>query len=394
MMPHTEKPRLATLVILTGMSMLSLNMFVPSLATMAAEFGTDYPTISIAVAGYLAATAAVQIIVGSLSDRIGRRPVVLGTLVVFTVASVGCAASDNVWIFLFFRLLQSAIASSYVLSVTMVRDTSSQQETASLIGYISMAMAVAPMLGPVLGGILDSILGWRSTFYFYVLAGLVLLTFCAVDLRETLPPRSEDVKPGSKSVMALLLDTRFWGYSLCSAFSTGAYFVFIAGAPFVAANVFSVPPVGLGIYVGSITLGYMIGAFMTSRFARKYDILPIMLAGRIVGCVGLLVGIGSVLLGADSAFIYFGCTVFVGLGNGITVPGSNAGVVSVRPDQSGRAAGLGGAVTVVLGSILTMTTGVLVSGSFAALMLLSIMLLSTFLGFLSALWVFYQNRNA
>ncbi|MCG8695151.1 MAG: MFS transporter, partial [Minwuiales bacterium] len=152
-------PMLFTLILLCGSSVLSLNMFLPSLSSMAADFRVDYSVMSLAIAGYLAVTAVLQLIIGPLSDRFGRRPVLLAALAIFTAASLVCAFTTDIRVFLAFRVVQGAIIAGWTLSVAVIRDTAPPQEAASLMGYVSMAMAVAPMLGPVLGGALDTLFG-------------------------------------------------------------------------------------------------------------------------------------------------------------------------------------------------------------------------------------------
>ena len=197
-------PHLATLVLLTAFSTLSLNMFLPSLANIAVDLDADYATVSIAVAGYLAVTAIIQLVVGPLSDRIGRRPVLLVALTSFSIASISCSLAQDVWTFLIFRMLQGGIISGYALSLAIVRDTTSERKAAGLIGYISMTMAIAPMLGPMLGGILDTAFGWRANFYFYAVAGLLLLVICWIDLGETKPARSIQTGASPESVRTLI----------------------------------------------------------------------------------------------------------------------------------------------------------------------------------------------
>jgi len=138
----TSPPGLFTLILLTGLSVLSLNMFLPSLSNMAADFQADYSLVSLSIAGYLAITAVLQVVMGPLSDRFGRRPVLLAGLTIFTLASLVCALTTSVWVFLAFRALQGAVISGWVLSLAVIRDTRPPQEAASLIGYVSMAMAV------------------------------------------------------------------------------------------------------------------------------------------------------------------------------------------------------------------------------------------------------------
>ena len=340
---------------------------------------------ALAVAGYLAVTAVIQLIAGPLSDRFGRRPVLLCALGCFTLASMGCALAEDIWTFLFFRMLQGGMIAGYTISLAIVRDTTEEREAAGLIGYISMAMAVAPLFGPMLGGLLDAAFGWRASFYVYVMSGLALLALCWIDLGETnTAPSNPDRR--SDDVRTLLVEARFWGYALCAAFSIGAFYVFLAGAPLVAKAVFEVSTATLGILLGSITAGFMTGSFLSARLAPKFPLTTMMLAGRLVACTGLLAGLLILLAGHLSLVTFFGATVFVGLGNGLTVPSSSAGAMSVRPDLAGTAAGVSGALIVAGGALLTTLTGFLLTDANAPSMLLGIMFGASFAGLLSAAW--------
>lgn len=386
-MPTTKTPpHLTTLIALTAFSTLSLNMFLPSLASIADDLDADYGTVSFAVAGYLAVTAVIQIIVGPLSDRVGRRPVLLGALALFTCASVACSLAQDVWTFLIFRMLQGGIISGYVLSLAIVRDTTSERKVAGVIGYISMAMAIAPMLGPMLGGVLDTAFGWRSNFYFYVVFGAFLLVLCWVDLGETKPARSSYANGGSDTAFALMREPLFWAYSLCSAFSMGAFYIFLTGAPLVAETEFGVSTAELGFFIGTITAGFMVGGFIAGRFAPRFTPTTMMLTGRLVACTGLLVGIAVLAAGWLSPMVFFSSTIFVGLGNGITMPNSNTGAMSVRPNLAGTAAGLNGALIVAGGAVLTTVTGLALPEEGAALTLLVLMLAASGAGLVAVLW--------
>ncbi|MEL6997021.1 MAG: multidrug effflux MFS transporter [Pseudomonadota bacterium] len=393
MRPATTPPRLITLILLTAFSTLTLNMFLPSLASIATDLQADYALVSLAVGLYLGVTAVVQLVVGTLSDRIGRRPVLLGAISLFMVASVVCALAQDVWTFLIFRMLQGGMIAGYAMSLAIVRDTNEERKAASLIGYISMAMAVAPMLGPMLGGLLDTVFGWRANFWFYAASGLMLLVVCWVDLGETHDPsRAQGVNRWDET-RALLGSRRFWGFSLCTAFSTGAFYIFLAGAPLVAMATFGVSTATLGVFIGSITAGFMTGGFIAGRLAPRFEPTTMMIAGRVIACTGLACGLVLVLLGTVTPLTYFGSTIFVGLGNGITMPSSNAGAVSVRPKLAGTAAGFNGALTVASGAVLTTLTGVLVGGESAAATLLGLMLTASFLGLLAALWSGHAARR-
>lgn len=378
-------PHLLTLILLSGFSPLSLNMFMPSLANIADDLATDYATVSLSISGYLAITAVIQLIIGPLSDRIGRRPVLLAAVFIFTCASVGCILAQDIETFLFFRMLQGGMTAGYSLSMVIVRDTRSERQAASLIGYIGMSMAIAPMLGPVLGGLLDTAFGWRANFIFYAVSGLILIAVCWFDLGETRPDNTQ--KSGSSEKMTTLVkEPLFWAFSLCGAFSVGAFFIFLTGVPLVARLEFGVTTAMLGVYIGSITLGFMFGGFIAGRFGPRFELTTMMIAGRIVACFGLATGLVLLALGFGTPLFFFASTIFVGIGNGITMPGSNTGAMSVRPELAGSAAGLNGAMMVAGGAVLTAATGSIMSDDNGAQTLLVLMLGASVVSLCLAIW--------
>jgi DHA1 family bicyclomycin/chloramphenicol resistance-like MFS transporter len=385
--PATSPPHLATLVFLTAMSVLTLNMFVPALASIAKSFNTDYAIANLAIAGYLAITAFVQLIAGPLSDRFGRRPILLGSMTLFVIASIGCTFATDIWTFLAFRVLQSAVVTGSVLSSAIVRDMVGKDKTASLLGYISMAMAIAPMIAPVIGGILDGIFGWRSNFWAYVGFGIIALALVWMDVGETNTRKSNSMKAQIKTYPLLLKAPLFWGNALAPAFGVGAFFSFIAGAPMIAPAVFGISAPVLGLYLGSITAGFATGSFLSGRYATRVRITSIMLTGRIIACVALIVALGLSWMGIETQAAFFGPILFVGMANGLTTPGAYAGVVSVRPELAGSASGLVGALTLGTGAVLTSLTGALLVPETGVPTLLIIMFLTSTASLCAVLYV-------
>lgn len=389
----SSPPALATLILMTATSTVTLNMIVPSLANIALDLDADYALASLALGGYLAVMATVQLGVGPLADRIGRRPVLLAALVIFTLASLGCAAAQTVWMLLAFRMLQAAVVSGYVLSLAIVRDITEGAEAARLLGRIGMVMALAPMLGPMLGSVLDAAFGWRMVFLLYVAAGAGLFCLAWSDLGETLRPPAGEGHDG-KRLTALLREPVFWCHALCTAFSTGAFYIFLAGAPLVAAVVFGIGTAELGVFVGSITAGFMTGSWLASRLVDRHPPAKVMLTGRILACLGPLLGLAVIAMGHLTPALFFGCTIFVGLGNGMTTPNSNAGAMSVQPRLAGSAAGITGALTVSGGALMTTLTGLALSGKPSPMLLLGLMLLASFIGLLAAAAAIRLNKGA
>lgn len=386
-------PSLLTLILLSSLSIVSLNLFLPSLPNMAQDFGTDYATVSLAIAGYSAVAAVLLLIVGPMSDRYGRRPVILWGLAVFCVASLGCLLAGDIGTFLAFRMLQAAIIAGFAVSRAAISDTATAGKAASLMGYLAMAWAIAPMLGPVVGGALDVLFGWRASFVAFLTLGVALFVLCWFDVGETNTNPSPSMMQQIRAYPELLRSGRFWGYTLCITFSTAAFYAFLGGAPLVAVAVFEVSPARLGFYIGSITAGFMFGSFLAGRFAARYELTTVMVVGRLIACAGLAVGLVLVGSGIVYQLTLFGACACVGIGNGITMPSANAGCMAVRPRLAGSASGVSAAMTNAGGGALAAFTGAVLSPDNAAWGLIAIMLVASALGLSAALYVRAAERR-
>jgi len=381
----THPPRLATLILLSALAILPINIFLPSLTNVAAEFGVEYGVAGLALAAYAVVSASLQIVMGPLSDRFGRRPVILWGLAVFMFATIGCALAPDIRTFLVCRMAQAAIAPTYAVSLAAIRDTTGKEEAASRIGYIAMAWAVAPMLGPSLGGFLDETFGWRANFWFLAACAIAVFTLCWVDLRETNRNPSSTMAEQFHAYPELLTSGRFWAYASCMAFSLGAFYAFLAGAPLAAASAFDMSPALLGIFMGSITAGFMFGSFLSGRFAGRFSLTTTLIAGRVVACAGLLLGLVLYLAGVDHVLALFGPCMFVGVSNGLTMPSANAGALSVRPRLTGSAAGLASAIAVTGGAAMSSIAAAVLTQDNARHGLLLVMLASATIALAAAL---------
>ncbi len=380
-------PHFATLVLLTAVSVLSLNMILPSLPGIAVDFGTSYASASLLVSGYLAVTALLQPLIGPLADRYGRRPVLLGVLFLFTLASAGAALAPDFTTLAAFRALQGAAIGGYVVALAVVRDTRSDANAAGMIGKINMAMALAPMLGPIVGGVLEATLGWRAGFAILALAGAGTLAICWRDFGETRPAQTGHTETMLSGAGALLRSGVFRANALCMAFTTGAFYTFLAGAPYVAQVGFGLSPSRLGFVIATTTCGFMFGSFLSGRYSARAGLIPTLLAGRLVACLGLTVGLVLELTGLGGLGTFIAATLCVGTGNGLSVPSASAGAMSIRPELSGTAAGLSGALVVAFGAVATTFTGYAVTGANPQAILLALMLATSGAGLAAALVV-------
>lgn len=390
---RSTPPHIATLILIAGLAALSLNIFLPSLPLMAAHFGVGYGVMQLSVSLYLAATAVLQVFVGPISDRYGRRPVMLVATAIFTLATFGAVLAPGFGIFLACRLLQAAIATGFVLSRAVVRDMVSQNEAASMIGYVTMGMSVVPMVGPVIGGALGEVFGWQSTFVLLGAGGLGLLALVWADQGETNVRRAGSMADQLAQYPQLLRSQRFWGYCLASAFASGAFFAYLGGAPFVGSAVFHLTPARLGVYFGAPALGYMMGNFLSGRFSVRIGVDRMVLYGALLTTAGLGLLLVLGLAGIMGPGIFFGLVITVGLGNGILLPNANAGMLSVRPSLAGSAAGLGGAFTIGGGAALSALAGALLHHGTGPMPLILLMLASSALSIVSILWVMHRARQ-
>ena len=371
---RTTPPHIGTLMAITGVSAMVMNMFLPSLPGMTKYFHTDYRVMQLSVALYLGTVGILQIFIGPLSDRFGRRPVLLAGTTIFIAATIGCLLAPNVTVFLIFRMMQASVAVAMVLTRAIARDMSESREAASMIGYITMGMAVVPMLSPAIGGLLDEAFGWRANFLFLLVLGLASLGLIFADVGETNTSRSTSLSAQMRQYPALLLSPRFWGYCLCAAFASGIFFAYLGGAPYLGAHAFHLAPARLGLYFGAPALGYMFGNFITGRFSTQIGINRMVLGGALITAASVAAGMLAFAFGLGSAPVFFGAMVFMGIGNGMVLPNANAGMLSVRPQLAGSASGLGGAIMMGGGAALSAFAGRLLTPQSGALPLLALML--------------------
>ena len=386
-------PHILTLILLAGMSACVMNMFLPSLPAMSAYFETDYAVMQLSVAVYLGFSAVLQIFVGPLSDKVGRRPVILWGLVIFLAATLGCIYAPTIEVFLTFRMAQAAIATSMVLSRAAVRDMYTQDQAASMIGYVTMGMALVPMISPALGGILDELFGWQAVFWALFLLGASVLMLAFFDMGETAIPSDKSLTAQFAEYPELLRSPRFWGYALASGFSSGAFFAYLGGAPFVGQVVFGMSPATLGLFFGAPAIGYFLGNFLTGRYARTYGVNRMVLWGCFANATGGLVSLLIFTVGLGTPLTFFGMMTVVGLGNGLVIPNATAGMLSVRPHLAGTASGLGGAIMIGGGAGLSAWVGVLLTPQTGAFPLLWMMLITALLGLVSILMVMRRERQ-
>ncbi|WP_416881782.1 multidrug effflux MFS transporter [Marivita sp.] len=390
---RSTPPHIVTLILLAGLSALVMNIFLPSLPNMTAYFQTEYWLMQLSVAVYLAVNAVLQILIGPISDKMGRRPVILWGIGGFCVATLGCIYAPDIYTFLGFRMAQAVIVTAMVLSRAVVRDCVPQDQAASMIGYVTMGMAVVPMIGPAFGGVLDQVFGWQANFWLLLILGLALFWLTWSDVGETAKVSGLTLGQQFAQYPELLKSPRFWGYAIASGMSSGAFFAYLGGAPYVGTEVFGMSPAVLGFFFGAPAIGYFCGNFISGRFSARIGVNRMVMLGTLINCMGILLSMLVFWLGLGSEWTFFGFMTFVGLGNGMTIPNATAGMLSVRPHLAGTASGLGGAIMLGGGAGLSALAGALLVPGTGAWPLLWIMLATAICAIIAIQLVIWRSAR-
>ena len=391
---RSTPPHILTLILLASISALTMNIFLPSLPNIASELNSSTSILGLSVGIYLASSAVLQLIIGPFSDQFGRRPLILWSLIIFCISTLATVFVTNTAQFLILRIFQAISASCMVLARAIVRDTTESIEKAgSKIAYVTMGMALVPMVGPAIGGLLDYQYGWEASFWLLFILGLVILIVSFFDVGETLSNHNQSFLQQISTYPSLLRSKRFWGYCLSSAFVSGAFFSYLGGAPFVGNEVFGLEPKDLGFWFGAPAIGYVLGNFLSGRFSTKIGLDKMIFLGVTTALFGVSVSLTISLLDHGSVLSFFGLMTLVGLGNGMSIPNATAAMMSINPKLAGTAAGLGSAIMIGGGAGLSAIANfILIPGS-SEIPLIMLMWTSVFFGLCSVAYVSYRKRT-
>ena len=357
------RPPLVVLVAVSALQPFAINVLAPATPGLARALATDYATVQLTLTLYLVTVAVTQLLVGPISDRIGRRPCILAGIGLFGVGSLLGALAESIETLLLARVVQAIGGGTcFALARAVVRDTASRDRAASMLGYLTMAMVVAPMVAPLVGGFLDRHFGWRSIFLVMVALAVAVAAAAAAFLHET-AARHEGAGLASlfRGYPDLLRNRSFLGYTLALSSTTAAFFAFVAGAPFVVVEVMGASPDVYGVYFLFNAGTYMVGNFLTGRFGQRIGSERLTRYGLYLSVASGVSALLCMLILPWTPATLFLPLMLNGIGNGLTVPGGTAAALSVRPDLAGTAAGLVGATQLGLGALAAVVVGSLVT---------------------------------
>ena len=340
----SSAPSLALLSAITALAFCALHMIVPALPILVGAFGDSPARVQLVLSLYLAGIAGGQLVYGPLSDRFGRRPVLLAGLSMFLLGTLLCGAAPTLGWLIAGRVLQALGAcAGVVLSRAIIRDVYDREAAARGLALVMMAMTLAPAISPAFGAYLAEWIDWRAIFV--LLGGLGAAVFAVAVLRlgETNRNRARlDLAGMAAGYGALLRSPRFVLFALCSASASASWFTFIASAPHLLADIMGEPPSTYGLMILMPMATYMLGNAITARFAVRFGSLALLLAGRIVSFSGASVLMVSLSLDGASVWALFLPIAFTEIGDGMSQPSVMAAALSINPRTAGTASGLMG----------------------------------------------------
>jgi DHA1 family bicyclomycin/chloramphenicol resistance-like MFS transporter len=334
----------ALLTAVVAIGSLSIDMALPSLPATAEALGAQAATAQLTVTLFLAGFALAQLVHGPLSDRLGRRRVLLGGLVVYVLGGLACWAAPSAGLLIAARILQALGAGSGpVVGRAIVRDLYAPAHAARVLGYMGTAMALTPILAPIVGGVVHVAFGWRAVYLTLAACGAVFLGVAALLVPETNLRRDPDaLRPGHLTTNAaeLLTDRGFLGYVLVVALMFGGQFAFISGSSFVLIEVLQLPPDVYGLCFGLVAVGIMTGSFLAGRFVSRVGIDSLIILATRLGAVAGCVMAALALAGVRTVPAVIGPMYLFSVGVGVVLPTAVAGAIGPFP----RTAGLASAV--------------------------------------------------
>jgi DHA1 family bicyclomycin/chloramphenicol resistance-like MFS transporter len=359
------------LAALVALGPISTDLYLPSLPGLARAFATDVAEVQLTLSVFLAGLAGGQLVYGPLSDRFGRRPALIGGLVIYVAGTLACIFAPSMSVLILGRFLQAAGAcAGPVLGRAVVRDVHGREGAARILSYLAAAMALAPAIGPILGGFLEVWFGWQANFAALLVYGVGGLAATLVMLPETnTQPDPAATRPLRilTNYGALLRHRSFLGYALCNACAYSGIFSFISGSSFVLVDVVGLPPDQYGFCFAAIVVGYIVGTVVGGRITRRVGIDRMVAMGAAVSIAGGLALAAGGWFGADRgpagvAVIVLPMMLYM-VGTGFVMPNSTAGGIGPFPHMAGAASALLGFFQMTAGAVVGIAVGHLHDGT-------------------------------
>jgi DHA1 family bicyclomycin/chloramphenicol resistance-like MFS transporter len=336
---------IALLVALSAFGPMSMSIYTPAMTTIGHALMASDSEVKLTLTTFLIGFSAGQILYGPLSDKYGRRPVLLVGAAVYTLMGLACAFAPTVQELIILRIFHGlGVCSGAVISRAIVRDTFGHQGSAKVMSWISLGINIAPAVAPIIGGYLTAWFGWQAIFYVLAIFGGVVFLAVLFWFKESNPyiGQSAGIWGTIKQAGPMLVHRQFLGYALAIGATFATMFAYIAGLPFVLMNTLQLSPSAYGYWILTSVAGFTIGSYIATRTVSRLRLplcIAIGLSTAIAGCVLML---GLALSGHLSVMGIVLPYFIVAIGCGMTMAPAMAGSVNQFPRQAGTASSLMG----------------------------------------------------
>lgn len=351
----TSRVVLLLLVVMTGIAPISLYILVPALPVLATTFGRDISIAQMTVSLYMVGIALSQLIMGPLSDKFGRRPVLLSGLALMVAASVACIFAETLPQLIAARFVQAlGGASGMVVSRAIIRDIYERDRVASMISLVIAALMIGQMVSPLTGGLIETAFGWRAIFYAVTIGALAVAVGIAIALPETRRNRAVGSGGFRSDVRTLIKSRAFIGYVMCQVLASQIIFTFAGGGPYIVVTQMGRTSAEYGAWFATTGFAYLVGNLLCVRFAPRHSLQNLIWFGLALQLCGSLLNLLWSFIGWNEAPAWlFGTQMIVMVGNAFVMANSAAGAISIRPEAAGTASGAMGFLQQGIGALMS-----------------------------------------
>ncbi|MBX9836950.1 MAG: multidrug effflux MFS transporter, partial [Silvanigrellaceae bacterium] len=332
------------LILIVSLSTFSTDTYVPSLPHMVNDLNTTQALIQLTLSFYMIGFAISMLTCGCLSDRFGRRPILLGGISLYIISTFICIFASNVWILIIARFFQAlGGCCGIVIGRTIVRDSFEKKDQIKVFTYISTGMAISPAIAPIIGGTLQSYWGWRSSFVFLFIVSTLVLIFAYYKLEETnkeLNPKATNLVNLFKNYKIMLTNKMYMGYTLTIAFAWCVFFSFISSSSFIFQDIIGVSPVVYGIIFGFVSFGYISGTVLARKMSNEIPLNNLISIATFLCLIGSSILFVFAILNFTSVAVILIPLIIIMIGIGIIFPLTQVGVIDIFPKMVGVATGL------------------------------------------------------